>query len=133
MKNSKQYYKELGKMVYAIAMADGVISPEEKETLHHFVLKKLVNHENNTDSSGMNKAFYVDFEFDEKVERHADESSAVKAFSKFVHDNFEPGDEDLMRHSLEVLERVAAAYTRRKEQEIVTRVKSEIHEVYKEL
>jgi hypothetical protein len=133
MKNLKQYYKELGKMVYAVAMADGMVSPQEKETLHHFVVKKLVNYENSEDSSGMNNAFYVDFEFDDEVETHADSSGALKAFAKFVHENYEEGDEELMRHSLEVLERVAVAYTRKKEQEIVNEVKNEIKEVYKEI
>ena len=40
MKNIKQYYKELGKMVYAVAITDGVINQEERDALHSFVQKK---------------------------------------------------------------------------------------------
>jgi len=64
MKNIKQYYKELGKLVYAVAAADGAIQPEEKEKLHQFVLKEIAYHEHTVDSSGMNQALYVDFEFE---------------------------------------------------------------------
>lgn len=70
MKNLKQYYKEFGKMVYAVAMADGVITPEEKEILHSSVLKYLAAYEESEDSSNMNTAFYVDFEFDQSAKEH---------------------------------------------------------------
>jgi hypothetical protein len=75
----------------------------------------------------------VDFEFDNSMEQHADATGAMKSYAKFVHENFEQGDEELMRHSLEVLERVAASYSRKKEQNLVNQVKNEIKEVYKEI
>ena len=52
MKNVKQYYKELAKLVYAIAVADGIVQEEEKYNLHQFVLKELAHHERSHDSSG---------------------------------------------------------------------------------
>jgi len=131
MKNLKQYYKELGKMVYAVAIADGVISPAEKETLHNRVLKILAGGETSEDSSGMNKAFYVDFEFDENEEKHADPEQGFRSYVKFIHANFEPGDETLLRNSLDVIEKVALAYSREKEKELVKELKSEITEIYK--
>ena len=33
MKNVKQYYKELGKLVYAVAISDGCIQKEEVERI----------------------------------------------------------------------------------------------------
>jgi hypothetical protein len=131
MKNSKQYYKELGKMVYAVAIADGVVSETERETLRNFVLKNLVSHEQDLDSSGMNKAFYVDFEFDDSVEQHRDSNEAMRSYVNFVHSNFETGDEELMHQSLALLDKVAEAYSRAKEKELVKNVLKEINDVYK--
>lgn len=131
MKNLKQYYKELGKMVYAVAIADGVITPAEKETLHNLVLKILAGRETTEDSSHMNQAFYVDFEFDENEERHTDPEQCMRSYVKFVHGNFENGDEELLHNSLGVIEKVALACSREKEKELVKELKSEIKEVYK--
>lgn len=133
MKNIKQYYKELGRAVHAVAMADGIVSSSERETLHQFVLKNLVNHEATLDSSGMNQAFYVDFEFEGHAGEQPDIDADVRAFIHFVHNNFEPGDEDLLKHSVDLLEKVAGAYSREREKEIVAGIRGEINEVYKEI
>lgn len=126
MKNIKQYYKELGKLVYAVSMADGIIQPEEEQTIHEFVLKHLADHEASTDSSGMNQAFYVDFEFEDSAEKHTDSSKAIQEFSAFLHKSFEPGDEKLVRLSFELIEKVAMAYQKAKERQMISEIRSEI-------
>jgi hypothetical protein len=128
MKNVKQYYKELGKLVYAIAIADGNIQPEEKDKLNSFVLKNLSHLEHETDTSGMNKAFYVDFEFDNSELMHIDTDLAVKSFSQYVNSNSEPGDEKLINQSVQLLEAVSDAFTEKKEKQIIKRVKGELKE-----
>ncbi|MGZ3862178.1 MAG: hypothetical protein ACXVPN_11690 [Bacteroidia bacterium] len=133
MKNLKQYYKELGKMVYAVANADGQIKPEETEALQNFVLKDLAAREKAMDSSGMNEAFYVDFEFEHSAEIKLDPKEAAKSYAKFIHNNFESGDEKLIRHSVKLLEVVAVAYSRETEKEVVLNIKSEINEISKNI
>ena len=133
MKNIKQYYKELGKMVYAVAMADGVIKSEEIETLHQFVLKDLAMHEVHIDSSMMNEAFYVDFEFENSIKTNLDTNTAIKSYAKFIHNNFETGDEGLIQRSVKLLETVAGAYSRSKEKEVVLQIKGEISEISKNI
>ena len=51
-----------------LAKSDGKIQPKEIKVLHEFVLKELALFEPTIDSSGMNQAFYADFEFDVGVE-----------------------------------------------------------------
>jgi hypothetical protein len=131
MKNLKQYYKELGKMVYAVAMTDGVIKAEEVETLHQFVLKDLAMHEVHIDSSLMNEAFYVDFEFENSVKNNLDINTAIRSYAKLIHNNFETGDENLIQRSVKLLELVANTYSRTKEKEIVLQIKGEINEISK--
>jgi len=123
MKNVKQYYKEIGKLVYSIAIADGIVQPEEQEKLHQFVLKELAHHEKTYDSSGMNQAFYVDFEFDELVEKHGELNATLKHFNQFLENNLEQGDDALIDRSLKLLESVANAYSKEKEKNIVEQVK----------
>lgn len=129
MKNIKQYYKELGKAVYAVAIADGVITPEERETLHHFVLKNLVSHETGEDSSHMNEAFYVDFEFDAAASGHTNAKEAIKSYVRFLHANTEAGDQGLIDRSVDVLEKVATTYSRSGERALLQEIQSEIKEV----
>lgn len=122
MKNIKQYYRELGRLLYAIAIADGVIQREEADKLHDFVLKKLAHYETSSDSSGMNQAFYVDFEFDSQVEKHAELNGAVRRFREFVEQCWEPGDEHLIGLSVRLMKEVAFAYSKKKEKEILEQV-----------
>lgn len=133
MKNIKQYYKELGKLVYAVAAADGVIQPEEREQLHQFVLKEMASHEASVDSSGMNQAFYVDFEFDATEEKHPSSEVVIKSYARFVHNNFESNDSELISNSLKLLEAVALAYTKKNEKNIIENVRHEMSEISKNI
>ncbi|HWY11385.1 MAG TPA: hypothetical protein VN026_08675 [Bacteroidia bacterium] len=131
MKNVKQYYKELGKLVYAVAIADGEIQAEERDKLHQFVLKELADKEKTNDSSGMNQAFYVDFEFNVAEEKHVPINDAIKSYARFVHANYETKDEALIKSSVKLLEAVASAYSKQKEKEIINSVKGEMRELEK--
>ncbi|MBK7666860.1 MAG: hypothetical protein IPJ32_05590 [Sphingobacteriaceae bacterium] len=133
MKNIKQYYKELGKLVYAVAAADGVIQAEEREQLHRFVLKEMASHEQSVDSSGMNQAFYVDFEFDATEEKHPSGEEVIKSYTRFVHGNYEPNDGPLIANSLKLLEAVALAYTKKNEKTIIENVRHEMSEISKNI
>lgn len=119
MKNIKQYYKELGKLVYAVAIADGIVQIEEREKLHQFVLKELASNEKTYDSSGMNQAFYVDFEFDESERNRINLNGTILKFSEFIRENFEPQDKELIHRSVKLLEVVAKAYPKNKEKNII--------------
>lgn len=123
MKNVKQYYKELGKLLYAVAMADGIVQPEEADKLHEFVLKELAHYEKTSDSSGMNQAFYVDFEFDDQLQKHRPLNGAVNTFKEYVEQNLEPGDETLMDRSINLVETVAYAYSKKREKQILEQVR----------
>lgn len=123
MRNIKDYYRELGRLLYAIAMADGIIQPEEIYELHHFVIKELALNERTYDSSGMNQAFYVDFEFDDQIVKHLPLNGAVKNFRKYIEKHIEPGDGPLIDRSVRLMEAVAYAYSKRKEKQILDQVK----------
>lgn len=131
MKNLKQYYRELGKLVYAVSIADGIIQEEERSKLKELVLKEMAGNEPSSDSSGMNQAFYVDFEFENSADKHLDLVEALTSYSRFIQVNSEANDKMLLDRSVNLLESVANAYTREREKNIIEHVKNKIQEITK--
>ncbi|MDI1354237.1 MAG: hypothetical protein PSX36_04945 [bacterium] len=127
MKNVKEYYKLLGKLAYSVAIADGVIQEEERDALRKGVLSDFAMNESAFDSSGMNKAFYVDFEFDEGNQQQPDMYKTLKKFADFIEENYERTDLDLLQRSTLLLEKVANAYSKSKEKIIIETLKNKIN------
>ena len=75
------FYKELGRLLYAIAAADERVRPAEVETLKRIVKDELVPLEDSTDHFGTDQAFITEFEFDVLAERDA---TAEEAFDSFI-------------------------------------------------
>ncbi len=64
MKNYREYYKQLGNLLYAVASADGRISKKEWQELRRMVSTELVPAEQHSDEFGSDAAFSVEFQFD---------------------------------------------------------------------
>jgi len=75
------FYRELGRLLYAIAAADGKVSDKEVATLKRVVSEQLVPQEAGLDHFGTDQAFITEFEFDVLAERNA---SAEGAFDSFI-------------------------------------------------
>lgn len=75
------FYKELGRLLYAIAAADGKVADKEVATLKKVVSEQLVPLEASTDHFGTDQAFITEFEFDVLADRSA---SAEGAFDSFI-------------------------------------------------
>lgn len=130
--NIKQFYKELGKLLYAVAMSDKKIQKKEVKALHEFVSKELAPSELTLDSSGMNQAFYVDFEFENYANQKISIQAAHDSFMKFLDDNLTDIDTSLIVKSIEVIEKVATSFRKVNAQErlIIDKIKREINEKY---
>lgn len=75
------FYKELGRLLYAIAAADGSVNDKEVATLKRIVSEELVPQEASTDHFGTDQAYITEFEFDVLADRSA---SAEGAFDSFI-------------------------------------------------
>ncbi|MFN3875222.1 MAG: hypothetical protein ACK4L7_04840 [Flavobacteriales bacterium] len=75
------FYKELGRLLYAIAAADGKVSDKEVRALKRIVSEQLVPREVTTDHFGSDQAFVTEFEFEVLADRGA---SAEGAFDSFI-------------------------------------------------
>lgn len=129
--NVKQFYKELGRLLYAVCMADEKIQPAEVKALQEFVSKELAMAEHSSDSSGMNKAFYTSFEFEEYAKQHISVDEAKASFLKFLDANILAITPGLIDMSVEAIEKVAASFRKvnKKEREMINSIKAEIREI----
>jgi hypothetical protein len=83
----KRFYSELGKLLYAVADVDKVITPEEKKELQEMVRNELVPAEKHTDEFGTSAAHYAEIEFDFLEEQIIDSQTALQSFLDYVDDH----------------------------------------------
>lgn len=126
--NYKQFYKELGHLLYVVAYSDGEIRKKEVDALREFVLKELAPLEHSSDSSGMNKAFYTQFEFDDIARNQAPANEVYSSFVRYLNENAYYIDSQLKTSIIKAVETVANAYkkTNKKEQEMIDKIMEEI-------
>ena len=125
----KKFYSELGKLLYAMADIDHVISPAEKKALEKIIRDELVPAEKHTDESGTDAAFYTAIEFDFLDETIADSETALGSFLDYVEEHPHLVNQQMRNLSFRVAEKLAAAYygKNKKENEmlklLITRLK----------
>lgn len=118
----KEFYSELGKLLYAIADADQMISKQEKRRLLDIVKNELAPKESRSDEFETNDAFYAEFEFEYLDEQVIDSVTAFESFINFIEDHYTAFDSDLKKLCQRLPEEIAASYrgTSQKEQKLIT-------------
>ncbi|HMU46226.1 MAG TPA: hypothetical protein PKC72_07660 [Chitinophagaceae bacterium] len=87
MINSRQFYKELGNLFYAVAAADNKIRPEEKKTLNDEIQFAWKHYDDTTDRFGSDRAFLIQFEFDTMEDQIESPHNAFDSFVDFFKEN----------------------------------------------
>jgi len=93
------FFKELGRLLYAIAAADGRVAEAEVAALKRIVKEELVPQHNGTDHFGSDKAFFTEFEFDVLAERNATAEGAFDSFTTYMalhHHDLSPDRKELI-------------------------------------
>lgn len=121
----EKFYSELGKLLYAVADIDGVITPEEKKVLQDIVKKELVPTEQHVDGFGTDAAYLTEVEFDFLDEEIADAEAAFESFIDFVEEHHTAFDGNLKKVSLHIAKELANAYrgTNKKEKQLIDELK----------
>jgi len=126
--NLKNFYKELGQLLYSVAYADGKVRKQEVEALKELILKELLPVEFSTDSSGMNQAFYAQFEFESLAEKGVPAELAFLNFYDYLKQN--AGKIDPVRKTaiINSVEKVSAAFygINKTEQELIDTLKEKL-------
>ena len=124
----KQFYSELGKLLYAVADVDGMISAKEKKVLHELVRNELVKTEKNTDEFGTDAAWYTEFEFDIMDELNIDPEIAFESFLNFIEDHSSAINVNMLLASKKVASELAEVYfhTSKKEKYLLQKLNKKI-------
>lgn len=121
----QDFYTELGKLLYAVAKIDGVITKEERKSLMEIVEKELTPLENSTDEFGTDAAFITKFEFDVLEEQMVTAEDAFNDFIDFVNEHHQAFKPNIKNICIKVTEDLAAAYqgTNKKEHALIEKLK----------
>jgi uncharacterized tellurite resistance protein B-like protein len=124
----REFYAELGKLLYAVADADGTISPQERESLNELIRSRLAHREVHTDEYGTNDAWYAMFEFEVAEEQAMTPEEAFQSFSDYLDARRDEVDEDTRALCLTLADRLAESYhhTNRRESELIRKLKEKL-------
>lgn len=117
----EKFYGELGKLLYAVADIDGVISEKEKKEIHELIIGELVPNETHQDHYGTNTAYYAEMEFDFMDEEIGDAETALNSFLDYVEEHHTAIDEQMKSTIIKVAMKLAQSYhgTNKKERELL--------------
>jgi hypothetical protein len=125
--STKLFYAELGKLLYAIANADAIISQTEKETLTKLITERLLQKEKDTDRYGTNEAWFTQFSFDTSEEVIESTENAFENFWDFVKEYKNELTEDELALCLKLSEYRADSYrhVNKKENKVLTELRTQ--------
>jgi uncharacterized tellurite resistance protein B-like protein len=130
--NIKKFYVAIGKLLYAVADADSVITKQEKEELYHLITSRLTHREHHTDQFGTNDAWYAAFEFEAAEEQGMTANQAFREFADFIRENNKMMTEDMKEICMILADRLAESYhhTNQREQDMIRKLKEVLYTIH---
>lgn len=127
----KHFYSELGKLLYAVADVDGVITPEEKRALEEIITEELAPTEEHKDEYGTDVAFYTEIEFDFLDEQIAEPEAAFNSFIDFVEDHRTAFTPAMKKVCVRLAAKLAEAYrgTSGRERQLIDRLNESLAKI----
>ncbi|MBL0308332.1 MAG: hypothetical protein IPP77_01110 [Bacteroidetes bacterium] len=124
----RQFYSELGKLLYAVADVDGVITQKEKKALKEMVRAELVPEEEHTDKFGTDVAFYAEIEFDILEDSMIEAEDAFESFIQFIENHHSAINQNMRDVILKIAVRLADAYhkTNKKEKALLEKLERKL-------
>jgi hypothetical protein len=125
---NRYFYSEIGKLLYAVADTDGMISKTEKNELLNTVRKELLPAEKAVDKYGTDVALYAEIEFDILEDTMIDPEQAFRSFLNFVEEHHTAIDLKTRDVILNIAKRLSAAYrkTNRKEKVLLEKLEKKL-------
>jgi len=124
----RQFYSELGKLLFALANVDGIITKKEKETLHDLVKTELAPAESHTDKFGTDAAYYTEMEFEILEDNMMDAEQAFDSFLFFIENHPTAIDDRMRIATLKVAKKLADTYHKnsKKEKEFIKKLEAKL-------
>ena len=129
--NHKEFYSELGKLLYAVIDNDGVVSKSEKDRLKTIVKKQLVPLEHHVDAYGTNIAFYSEMEFDVLEDELPDIESTFNSFMDFVDEHQTEFDDTMKKVTLIIVKELSNVYlgTNKLERRLIDQLTKKLNKI----
>ena len=129
--NYKEFYSELGKLLYAVIDNDGVVSKSEKDRLKTIVKKQLVPLEHHVDAYGTNIAFYSEMEFDVLEDELPDIEATFNSFMDFVEEHQTEFDDTMKKVSLIIVKELSNVYlgTNKLERRLIDQLTKKLNKI----
>lgn len=105
----KRFYKELGKLLYAVAASDGKIQNQEVDRIRKLVREELAPAEGSRDQFGTDNAYYAEFEFETLADQGFPSADAYHSFLGYLKEYESKIDPDMKALSLRAAQQVASA------------------------
>lgn len=103
----QDFYTELGKLLYAIAKADGRVGYKEYDSLKEIVKEELIALEDSRDQYGTDNAYYTEMEFEFLEENFGDPNLAFESFIQFLETHKTAFSPELKLLTSRISERIA--------------------------
>lgn len=105
----REFYTELGKLLYAVAKADGEVQDEELHKIYQMVVSDLsdsllFDRENEVDS------YYTEFEFEALIDQNTNIQFAIKSFIDYYDRNKTFFNDQMKSITIKAMESVADAF-----------------------
>jgi len=105
----KRFYRELGKLLYAVAASDGKIHPAEVQRMRQMVRDEIAPLEGSRDQFGTDNAYYAEFEFETLADRDFPAADAFYSFVQYFREFKEHIDPEMKNICLKSADNVANA------------------------
>lgn len=106
----RDFYIQLGRLFYSIAMSDGQIQKSELQSFQKILQDELVPLEDSEDPYGTDTAYYAEFELERLIDEQADKNEAFTSFIMFMEENSSAFDEKIKKLSYQSAARIAKAH-----------------------
>ena len=126
--STELFYTALGKLLYAVALADDSISKKEKDTISNLISERLLQKERETDKFGTSDAWITQFSFETSEAMSLKEDEAFESFLEFTHEYRNELTEDELNLCLKLAEHLSEAYrhVNNKENKLLNELRSHL-------
>jgi uncharacterized tellurite resistance protein B-like protein len=127
----REFYIAIGKLLYAVADADSVISGQEKKELYQLINSRLIERESHTDQFGTNDAWYAAFEFEAAEEMGMTAGEAFVEFEEYIRNHWDAMDNDLKGICMQLADKIAESchHTNRSEKEMIRKLRDLLYSI----
>ncbi|MER3316717.1 MAG: hypothetical protein RIB79_00345 [Allomuricauda sp.] len=119
-KIGNEFYQNLGKLFYAVAMADKNVRPKEVERLREYVRQHWLEVDKFEDEFHTDAAYQIEIVFDWLEGEEKDGEEYFKEFKEFYMEHHEKFPETIKKLIVETAESIASSFAGKNRSEMLT-------------